>query len=239
MIVVPILFFSISVISAIVSYILIRIFAKRGDKGNNIPSRYEIVFSANKRVNIPELSKSTLYLHQYNFESASGDMLDPMGHLLFKVHGSFMQDYGVFNDNLIFCNQIFNTSKVDSFPLVVIKIHENVDSAEEDCAESYTYYLRRAWRVIHLESDDVNDVIRKLIHSSEFDDIYSRPECFSARKLESDFMELLEEYKKKESNVFGKSVICTGHFGNKIALEIYPATDVMGDVVASFDLHSL
>lgn len=237
MIITACILFLLSLLSAICVCGFISRGAKYQFKKNSTYAVYDIVFSGNMSVDTYESTHCSQCLDGYKFVTAFGEALDPSDYRLFKVQGSLMFDYGIFSGSLLFCNRIFKSSQINNYPLIVIRRKDVTDSNGGMVSDTHRYYLRRAWYIFHLDLANTEEEINKFSLSQEFKVICTHLEGLKDIDPKLEFKKTLDTYQKKYIEKNMRYVLCTGHLDSKSIFEIYPATDIIGDVVAAFNLQ--
>lgn len=183
-----------------------------------------------------ELTQPANRIHCYNFSFRNNQVENLFDYKLFINYGNHLRSYGIENGAIIISNKSFNESDINNYPLVVIK--------QRNTGYLYSpavYVLRRAWRLTSCNILEIHKELDHLLKSKEFQEIKDKIDCPRDYILRlSFFTKLINHYTfrwRDRSCTHKKVAICTAHSKKGIRLVLYPASDIIGEVVAAFPIN--
>lgn len=178
-------------------------------------------------------------LGRYEYKTATGAILNIKDYKLFVVKGESMRFVGIHNHNLVFCTKKFNANSLEEGKPQILVIRKHSPQKDKPA-----YKLRRAWMIGHI-SDDLTAEIQNIIDSDDFQCIKALSIYDGNRKLLADFVNTrlpryIESYIECENpDESDKTFVISTTFHTdteEIRFSIHPMRDIVGNVVASFNL---
>lgn len=174
------------------------------------------------------------------FKDRKGNVLAPADYDLYKVVGECMQYVNIHHNDLLFATKGIDVEHFSgSLPIIVI-----LKRATTEVGASPFFKLRRLWHICDY-GDNLNDILKSIIQSPEFQEVRRRPNYDGDKALIDDFFETrLKKYEKEYihsefPNVNDKKIIISTTFHTdirRVRFSIHPTSNVVGKVEAAFPI---
>lgn len=174
------------------------------------------------------------------FKDKDGYILNPNDYNLYIVSGECMQYVDIHHNDLVFATKSFDVGHY-SGKLPIILILKNGASTSNNPP---FYKLRRLWKVCNYR-DNLEEILKSILQSPEFQEVRRRPNYDGDEKLIKDFFDTrLKRYetdyiKCEHSNTIDEKIIISTTFHTdieKVRFSIHPILNIVGKVVAAFPI---
>ena len=172
------------------------------------------------------------------FKDHNGNVLVPADYDLYIVAGECMQYVNIHPNDLLFATKDFDVESYNGIlPTVVI-----LKKGTTALGVPPFYKLRRLWKICNYR-DNLKDILKSIIQSSEFQEVRRRPNYDGDKALIDDFFETRlgrceEDYIKCEfPNINDEKIIISTTFHTdiqRVRFSIHPISNVVGKVEAAF-----
>lgn len=182
-------------------------------------------------------------LNMIEFKNSKGEIMNPEDYNLFIVQGECMQYVNIHDKNLVFATKGFDpNSYKDVMPIVLVMKRTTAEPSEPQ------YKLRRSWRFCEYtsDSDKLEEVIKEIMVTPEFQEIRSRKTYDSDDEMIKDFRNRLKGFEAKyidnkekfSADIYKKIVISTTYHTDieKTRFSIHPISNIIGKVEGAFKL---